>query len=268
MKKRIALLMVAVMSLAFLFGCTSSNDTGEDQSLKMVQDSGKLVMGLDDSFPPMGFRDENNEIVGFDVDLAKEVASRMGVELELNPIDWNAKDLELQNNNIDVIWNGYSVTPEREETNLLSTPYMQNTQAIMVKKDSSIQTLADLSGKKVAVQSGSSAENALKADETLFASIETVDFKENVTASLDVKNGNVDALAIDSVVANYLMSKDDSFVLLGETLAPEDYAIGFRKNDVALKDEVEKALAEMRDDGKFAEISNKWFGKDVSQMGS
>ena len=257
MKKLLAFALATVMGCAMLTGCSSK----EVSDLDYIKENGKIVMGLDDSFPPMGFRDEQGNIVGYDVDLAKEVAKRMDLELILQPIDWATKELELENKNIDVIWNGFSYTEERAAALTLSDPYMQNTQVVMVLEGSNIKTLSDLKGKKVAVQDGSSAQNALKADEDLYAAITPVDFKDNMTASLDVKNGNVDALAIDSVVAKYYMSKNPGFRLLDQTLAPEDYVIGFRKGDVKFQAEVDRILDEMEKDGTMKQIQANWFAE-------
>lgn len=275
MKKVFAGFLAAVMCLAIFAGC-AKKDEGTDQtqdqatadvSWEYIQNKGKIVMGLDDSFPPMGFRDDNGELVGFDIDMAKAVSEKLGVELELQPIDWKTKELELNNKNVDLLWNGFSVTPERAAALTLSKPYMTNVQSVLVKKDSSIKTLADLKNKKVAVQDGSSAQGALKEmDEELYNSITQLDFKENVTALNDVASGQADALAVDSVVANYLISKrPNEFVLLEETLAPEEYAIGFRKGDEAFKNKIDQAIEELKAEGKAAEISNKWFGRDVTK---
>lgn len=237
-----------------------------DSSLQDVIDKGYFIMGLDDSFPPMGFRDEDGELTGFDVELAQAVAEQMGLEVKLQPIDWKAKELELDGANIDVIWNGYTITPERLEAVLMSDPYMKNEQVIVVPADSDITTLTDLAGKKVAVQDGSSAQDAIAENEELAASIgEQIDFKDNVTALMDVASGQVDALAVDSVVANYyLAQRPGEFVILDETLAPEEYGIGFRKADVAFHDAVAQALQEMRENGNAAKLSEKWFGQDVT----
>ena len=237
-----------------------------DSSLSDVLEKGYFIMGLDDSFPPMGFRDENGELAGFDVELAQALAAEMGIEVQLQPIDWKAKELELDGGNIDVIWNGYTITPERLEAVLMSDPYMKNEQVVVVPADSDIKTLADLAGKKVAVQDGSSAQDAIAADEELAASLgEQVDFRDNVTALMDVSSGQTDALAVDSVVANYyLAQRPGEFVVLEETLAPEEYGIGFRKADQALHDAFAAALKQMRDDGTAAELSTKWFGQDVT----
>lgn len=237
-----------------------------DTSLQDILDKGVFVVGLDDSFPPMGYRDEEGNLTGFDVELAQAVAEQMGLTADLQAIDWKAKELELDGGNIDVIWNGYTITPERLEAVLMSEPYMENTQVIVVPADSDIKTLADLAGKKVAVQDGSSAQEAIAANEELAESIgEQIDFKDNVTALMDVSSGQTDALAVDSVVANYyLAQRPGEFVVLEETLAPEEYGIGFRKADQAFHDAVEQALSELRDSGKATELSTKWFGQDVT----
>ena len=189
----------------------------------------------------------------------------MKVQLKIQPIDWDAKEMELNNKNIDLIWSGMSVTPDRQKSMLLSKPYMNNTQVVVVLQNSPIQKLADLSGKQVAVQDGSSAQDALKsAGADLLSTIKQVDFKDNVTALMDLKNTNVDALAIDSVVADYYISKEPgTFRLLSETLAPEQYAVGFRIGEQSFCDEVNKQLDAMKSDGTFKTISMKWFGIDV-----
>ena len=247
---------------------TSSESTtgGADSSLADIQANGKLVLGLDDSFPPMGFEDENGEIVGFDIDLAKEVCKRLGVELVTQPIDWNSKEVELDSKNIDCIWNGLSITPEREEALSLSQPYMNNSQAIVVRSDSDIETKADLEGKVVGIQAGSSAMDAVDAEPEVRDTFgELVDMKDNVLALSELKNGTVDAVVADSVLIQYYTSQDvDSYKILDDNFGTEQYAIAFRKSDMALTEAVNGILDEMIEDGTFAEISNTWFGRDVS----
>lgn len=241
-----------------------------DDSWTKIQENGKIIMGLDDSFPPMGFRDENGELVGFDIDLARAVADHLGVELELQPIDWSTKEMELEAGNIDMIWNGYTITDERKERVLMSDPYMENDQVIVVLADSDIKTLDDLEGKTVAVQEGSSAQSLLEEDkpELLATFGDFVGFKDYVTALMDVDSGQVDALAVDLVVADYYLSKKPGqYIILEETLAPEQYGIGFRKTDKAFYDEVQKAFNEMKEDGTSARISEEWFGRDVTLIG-
>lgn len=249
-------------------GQDNSNESAAsvDDSLDKIKEKGEFVMGMDDSFPPMGFKGDDGELTGFDVEMAQAVAEHMGVKVKLQAIDWSAKEMELDAGNVDLLWNGYTITDERKEKVLMSEPYMENEQVIVVTKDSPISTLADLAGKKVAVQDGSSAQEAIDGNEDLKNSIaEQIDFKDNVTAMMDVSSGQVDALAVDLVVANYYLAKQpDQFRILDETLAPEEYGIGFRKGEEAFKNAVEEALAKMKEDGTAAEISTKWFGKDVT----
>ena len=181
-----------------------------DNSLQYVLDKGVLVLGLDESFPPMGYRDsKTGEIIGYDISLAEEVAKRLGVELKLQPIDWAAKEMELDSKNIDMIWNGMSVTEERATNMFLSKPYLANTQCIIVAADSPIKTKADLAGKKVALQEGSSAMEAVMADEATYATIgELVTFADNLTAYLDLKAGRVDAFVVDLVVGEWIIENN------------------------------------------------------------
>ncbi|CRZ34460.1 amino acid ABC transporter substrate-binding protein (PAAT family) [Herbinix hemicellulosilytica] len=245
---------------------------GEDQSdnsLEYIKSRGKLILGLDDAFPPMGFRDDSGEIVGFDIDMAKAVCEKLGVELVLQPIDWEAKEHELNTKNIDCIWNGFSVTPERMESLTLSIPYMENAIAIVVKKDSGINTKEDMAGKRLAVQGRSSAEEALYMEENseFRESLGEINssFKDYVTALMDLETGNSDAVLMDSVVAAYMINEaGKDFVVLKDTLVAEKYAIGFRKGEEALAEAINNALRELKADGTVERISTKWFGSDIT----
>jgi polar amino acid transport system substrate-binding protein len=269
MKKFLSLILVLVLALSLttLAGCsTKKADTEtEDTSLQDVLDSGTLVLGLDDSFPPMGFRDENNEIVGFDIDLAEEVAERLGVTLEPTPIDWDAKEMNLESGDIDCIWNGLSYTDERNEAMALTEPYLANDMVFAVLGDSDIKTLDDLKGKKIAVQTGSYAEELLADADITKTFKKVVDYADYTTAYLDLEAGGVDAVFLDLVVANYNITKlKKDYKILEEGLEPDNYVIAFRKGNNALRDKVEEILSEMKKDGTAAKISEKWFGKDVT----
>jgi len=187
-------------------------DTGDD-SLQYVLDKGTLILGLDETFPPMGFRDEKGDIVGFDIDLAKEVCARLNVELVLQPIDWSAKEMELSTKSIDCIWNGMSITDERVESMNISKPYIANRQVIVVAEDSGIAAKADLAGKKTATQAGSAALEAILAEAALTPDVanpfgEIVEYASYDDAWLDLKAGSVDALVIDEVYIRYVMEND------------------------------------------------------------
>ncbi|HHU71643.1 MAG TPA: amino acid ABC transporter substrate-binding protein [Clostridiales bacterium] len=279
MKKRLFSTLVLLSLIMVMTACGIKNDndkstsgsnidTGEDTSLQYIIDRGKLIVGLDDTFPPMGFRDDTNNIVGFDIDLAKAVADELGVELVLQPIEWDAKEQELKTKNIDVIWNGFSITEERLANLTMSIPYMENTISLVVAKDSGIVTMADMAGKKLAVQSGSSAEEALgsEANKDFKASVAEVNgFASYITALMDLETGNSDAVLMDSVVANYMINDGGKdFVVLDEELVAEEYAIGFRKGDQALCDRVNEALRSLKADGKVEEIAAGWFGSDIT----
>ena len=258
---------ILALVLALVLCTASFAAIAEDDSLQKVLDKKQMILGFDASFPPMGFTDENGGYVGFDIDVAKEVASRLGVELVLQPIDWSAKDLELNSGNIDCIWNGMTVTPERQESMSLSIPYLNNAQVLVVLADSSVKTIADMAGKTLALQSGSSAADAVAANADLLASLKgaPVEYADNALALLDLDNGGVDAVAMDVIVANYYIAKKGAnYRVLDEQLAPEQYAVGFRKADVALTEAVNEKLFEMAKDGKLAEISTEWFASDVT----
>ena len=176
-----------------------------DDSLEKVLQKGKLVMGLDASFPPMGFLNENNEIVGFDVDLAREVCKRLGVELVLQPINWAAKEMELNSGNIDCIWNGMSIDDERLAAMFIPKAYLANAQVMIAADSSSIQKISDMAGKKVGLQTGSTALSAVEKAEVFSQIGELVQYEDNVACYLDLKAGRIDVMVVDEVVGRYLI---------------------------------------------------------------
>lgn len=268
--KKITALLLVLLTIASLYAGGAKEGSSVDNSLNRVLEKGEFVLGLDDSFPPMGYRDENGEIVGFDIDTAREVCKRLGVELVTQPIDWAAKEQELQTGNIDCIWNGFTITPEREEALTFSDPYVDNAQVAVVKISSGYETLADLKGKTIGVQAGSSAEDAIEDTEGFKESVrEVVEFKDNLTALMDLEIGGVDAVIMDLLVANDNIARSGKgiFKVLDEGLANEEYGIGFRKGDIALRDAVQSALNGMAADGTLARIAEKWFGADITVVG-
>src|SRR5574344_740159 len=169
MKKLAKIMIAAVAAAVCLAGCSRKGKTAGDSSLADLKKRGVFILGLDDSFPPLGFRNENNEIVGYDIDLAKEVAKRLGVNFKAQPIDWDAKEMELETGKIDCIWNGFTITEERKNALSFTKAYLNNDQVLVVRADSGIKTLADMKGKTVGIQSGSSAQEAVE-DNPTFAS--------------------------------------------------------------------------------------------------
>lgn len=230
----------------------------------------KFTVGFDQDFPPMGFVGDDGEYTGFDLELAKEVAARLGLEFVPQPIAWDAKDMELSSGTIDCIWNGFTING-REDGYTWSTPYMDNSQVFVVTADSGISTLADLAGKVVEVQADSSAEAALKDNTELAATFGTLQTTPDYnSAFMDLEMGAVDAIAMDVIVAGYQIEQredGDNYIILEESLASEEYGVGFKKGNEALRDQVQGALDEMAADGSMEEISMKWFGRDVTTIG-
>lgn len=273
MKKLSAIALALVMGFSTLLGGCSSSDSSSssnDDSLQYVMDKGELIVGLDDSFPPMGYRDKDNKIVGFDVDLAKETCKRMGIKAKFQPVSWESKEQELSSKNIDCIWNGFGITPEREKVLTFTEPYMSNPQIFVVLADSGIKTEADLKGKVVAAQSGSTAYATIDKDTSLKDSFkEFIGVEDNVKALMDLEVGGSDAVAMDTVVARYYMTKDPGkySIIEDTTILDEEMGVGFRKGDNALCKKVEDTLKEMKKDGTLAKISKEWFGEDLTIIG-
>lgn len=263
MRKRAISVLAIIMALLVLGGCASTKQTAG-----LTVTEGKFTVGFDQNFPPMGFVGDDGEFTGFDLELAAEVANRLDLEIELQPIAWDAKDEELSAKNIDCIWNGFTMNG-REDGYTWTEPYMANNQVFVVRSDSDITTLDDLAGKSVAVQVDSSAEAALEDNPELLES-----FGDYVTAAdynnalMDLEASGVDAVAMDEVVANYRIQKaGGQFRILPETLQEEEYGVGFLKGNEALRDKVQEILEEMAEDGTLKEVSEKWFGKDVTIIG-
>lgn len=247
---------------------TTSADVYADTANESATTATTFTVGFDQDFPPMGFVGEDGEFTGFDLDLAKEVASRLNLELKLQPIAWDSKDMELESKNVDCIWNGFTING-REENYTWTTPYMANEQVFVVRTDSGIASLADLAGKVVTVQADSSAEAALKDKADLVASfgnyMTAADYN---TALLDLESGAVDAVAMDSIVANYQIEKrGEKFSVLSESIATEEYGVGFLLGNTELRDQVQSTLEAMAADGTLTKISETWFGKDVTTIG-
>jgi len=263
MKNKFKLLMVAMIASVILAGCGSK--TAKDNSLNDIKNKKELIVGLDDNFPPMGFRDKSGEIVGFDIDMAKEVGKRLGVKVTFKPVEWDGIILSLNNKDIDVIWNGLSITDKRKKQIGFSKVYLQNKQIIIVNSKSNISKKSALNGKIVGLQLGSSSEIALAKDSLLTKSLKQVKkYSNNTEALLDLNARRIDAIIIDEVVGRYYVSKKPGdYKVLDENLGIEDYGVGLRKNDTSLITEIDKLLQEIKSDGTSNTISKKWFGKDI-----
>jgi polar amino acid transport system substrate-binding protein len=264
-KKILALTITAIMSITLLAGCGAKTSGTSDNSLNDIKKKGEFVVGLDDSFPPMGFKDDKGNIVGFDIDLANEAAKRMGVKAVFKPVAWDGILMSLNNKDIDLIWNGLTITDDRKKQIDFSKVYLENKQIIVVKSDSNISAKKDLSGKIVALQLGSSSETALNADSVTAKSIKEIrKFDDNTQALMDLQSGRVDAVVVDEVVGRYYMSKKPGvYKVLDEDFGKESYGVGIRKSDQTFKAELDKTLDAMKADGTADKISEKWFGKAI-----
>ena len=262
MKKIFALCMMLVLAVTALAGCGSNSAQKEE--------SKKIVVGLDDSFPPMGFKDEKNEIVGFDIDLAKEVAKRLGREVEFKAIDWNSKEAELKSGRVDILWNGLDITDKRKENMLFSEPYMDNRQIVFVAKNGKVAVAgeADLAGKTIGTQSGGTTEEYFENKPELKASMKEVKYyPDYINAFMDLENGRLDAAVGDEIIGRYYISKHPDEIQAIDTVigTVSQFGIAFRKDDQKLRDEVQKVFDEMKADGTVAKISEKWFAKDITK---
>ena len=252
---------------------SAEESTAEETTAEAADEAGELggtfTVGFDQDFPPMGFVGEDGEYTGFDLELAKEVADRLGLEFVPQPIAWDAKDMELSSGTIDCIWNGFTMNG-REDQYTFTVPYVDNSQVFVVKADSGITAPADLAGKIVGVQKDSSALSALEGDAADLAATfaELTQFADYNTGFLNLDAGAVDAIAVDIGVADYqLESRGDGFVILDEKLATEQYGIGFKLGNTELKDQVEATLLEMAEDGTFMEIAKKYGLEDSVCLG-
>lgn len=267
MKK--ARILAALLGFVILLsGCGTKEESAVTTEVASVKGQNTFTVGFDQDFPPMGFVGDDGEYTGFDLELAKEVANRLGKTFVPQPIAWDSKDMELNSGNIDCIWNGFTMNG-REDSYTFTTPYMANSQVFVVSSDSGIVTLSDLTNKIVEVQMDSSAEKALKSKSELTGTFKLLQTTPDYnTAFMDLEMGAVDAIAMDEVVAAYQIEQRKSdFIILSESLAAEQYGVGFKKGNNELKDQVEKQLEAMDEDGTLKKISEKWFGKDVTIIG-
>ena len=252
------LILAGVQSFAF--------SMGQKDTLTKIKKEGYFTVGLDDTFAPMGFRGENGEIVGFDIDLAKEAAKRMGVKVKFKPCDWDGIIFELRSKKIDMVWNGMTITENRKKQIGFSKSYFSGEQIIITKSGSDIKEIADLSGKTVGVQLGSSSYFALEKN-PVFPSVKDIrKYGSNVEALLDLEAGRTQAIVIDSMVGKYYVAKKERkekkeiFSVVNDPLAIEYTGIGIRKEDTTLITEIDRVLDEIQNDGTYKKIYEKWFG--------
>lgn len=262
------MLMLVAIAATFLAACGNGEETPETEGT--ANDQEELIVGIDDTFAPMSYRDENGDIVGFDVDLAQAAGEIMGVQFTFQPIDWIMKETELNEGKIDLIWNGYTITEEREELVNFSDPYLENSQIIVVPADSDIETKEDLAGKTVATQQASATLDAIEADESNideeFEGGEPVLYPTFTDVFNDLDSGRSDAIIADEVLARYIMGQKgpENYKVLEDDFGDELFAVGMRKEDTELEAELNAALAEIEENGTYDEIYAKWFDNEAA----
>jgi len=264
MKKLTGLFLIGIMILSTTaFGFFGK----KEDTLAKIKKEGKFIVGLDDTFAPMGFRDENGEIVGFDIDLAKEAASRMGVKAEFKAVDWDGVIFELKSKKIDMVWNGMTITEDRKKQIAFSDTYYTGEQIVITRADSDIDSISDLAGRVVGTQLGSTSYFALEKNPVFTDLKDVKKYGSNVDALLDLEAGRTEAIIIDSMVGRYYATKKetkegrDIFAFVNGSLADEYTGIGIRKEDQTLVTEINRVMDEMRADGTFDTIYKKWFGQ-------
>jgi len=241
-----------------------ADSTGTDDSLERVKEAGKITIGIDDAFPPLEFRDEKNQLVGYDIDLAREAAKRIGVEAEWIPTDWNGVVLALNSKKFDIIWSGMSITADRAKQVDFSPAYLNEAQVVVVKAgDDSIKAQEDLKDKTVGTQLGSTSEEAANKIEGMK---ELKKYSKFTEAFLDLANNRTQAIVVDELVGRYYMTKRPNEFKVAFPLVKEPVGIAFRKEDKALREALVKVLEEMKQDGTMAKISKEWFGEDISTL--
>ena len=266
MKKKIGIILALVLISCMMVGTASAGlfdflGGGSSNNATANNDT-TLIVGFDAEFPPYGFKDANGSYTGFDLDLAKEVSNRNNWTFKAQPIDWDAKDAELDSGSIDCIWNGFTID-KRENDYLWSNPYFDNKQVFVVKKEANINNISGLKDKIVETQKDSSALAALQGGnksiaDTFKTLTEVADYN---TGFMDLESGACDAVAIDVGVAEYQITQKnatDKFVILNESITTEKYGVGFKKGNTELKDQVQKTLDEMFKDGTVAKIAQKY----------
>ena len=268
--KKIVLVLVSFLTL-FLTACTQKASDPKQDNWDKYQEQGSITIGFDNTFVPMGFEEKNRQYTGFEIDLAQAVSEKLGVKVQFQPIDWDMQETELQNGTIDAIWNGYSATDERREKVAFSIPYMENQQVLVTKKSKQIRSVEDMKDKTLGAQAGSSGYLDFEAQPDLLKN-RVKDQKANQYQSfnealIDLKNDRIDALLIDRVYANYYLQSEgilNDYNVFSAGFESEAFAVGVRPADKTLLDALNQAFISLYQEGKFQEISQKWFGEDVA----
>ena len=270
--RKLKFLITLIITVLIATGCASGGkEKPRKDNWNDFQTYKKVVIGFDNTFVPMGFQDKSGKNIGFDIDLANAVFEKYGIKVEWQAINWDSKETELKNGNIDLIWNGYSKTEERESVVQFTKQYMVNEQVIVVKKSKNIKSISQLKDKVLGAQNGSSGYDTFNEKPEVLKNIvknnDATQYESFNEALIDLENDRIDALLIDRVYANYYLkqqNKLDDYSILNAGYDSEAFAVGARKADITLVNKINEAFYELYKTGKFQEISNKWFGEDVA----
>ena len=271
MKRKKITLVLALFFSFFLTACTQKvSDPNQDNWAK-YQKQGSITIGFDNTFVPMGFEEKNGQYAGFDIELAQAVSEKLGIQIKFQPIDWDMKETELQNGTIDAIWNGYTATDERKEKVAFTIPYMENQQVLVSKKSQNIHSIQDMTDKVLGAQAGSSGylnfEGQPERLKNRVKDQKANQYQSFNEALIDLKNDRIDALLIDRVYANYYLQSEgilNDYNIFSAGFESEAFAVGVRPADKTLLAALNQAFISLYQEGKFQEISQKWFGEDVA----
>ncbi|WP_129045414.1 amino acid ABC transporter substrate-binding protein [Companilactobacillus metriopterae] len=279
MKKKIFVCIITMLLIfPILTSCANSKPSIAKQAdtvdtWSIIQKRKRVIIGLDDTFVPMGFRQKDGNLVGYDIDLAKAVFKQYGIEVDFQPIDWNMKETELRNRTIDLIWNGYTITPERSEQLAFSDPYLANKQVLVTKKSENINQFSDMNNKILGIQTGSSGASLLDANpqklKKYIKNQSPVLYDSFNNAFMDLDANRIQGLLIDSVYANYYINHEknpDSYELTSGGFTGEDFAVGMRKGDKTMQNKINTAFKKLKKNGTLDKINNKWFGNSDNSM--
>lgn len=275
--KAIWLLLLLVVPMFLLGGCENVTTRANTQDTwSRIQRRGKVTIGLDDSFVPMGFRQKNGKLVGYDIDLAKAVFKQYGIKVDFQTIDWSMKETELKNGTIDLLWNGYSINPDRQKKVAFSRPYLKNRQVLVTKKSSHINNLNDMAGKSLGVQNGSTGQSVLDAKPKLLKdkikNKSAVLYDTFPDAFIDLNANRIQGILMDQVYADYYVNhqkdKDSYRVYDTKELPAEYFGVGMRKGDKTLRKKINRGLGNLQKNGQLRKINEKWFGSNSNYLGS
>ncbi|KRM13476.1 amino acid ABC transporter substrate-binding protein [Paucilactobacillus suebicus] len=270
------LLIVLLVPSLMLTGCESVTQKAHTQDTwSRIERRGKVVIGLDDSFVPMGFRQKNGKLVGYDIDLARAVFKQYGIKVDFQTIDWSMKETELNNGTIDLIWNGYTITSARKKAVLFSRPYLKNKQILVTKKSSHIKDFADMKGKTLGVQNGSTGSDVLDKNPKMLKDLikgkKPILYDTFPDAFIDLNANRIQGILMDKVYAEYYIKHQSNSsaysTYFSNKIQSENFAVGMRKGDVTMKKKIDTALGKMQKDGQLKKINEKWFGDSSNYLG-